>query len=115
MPGLSLQVVDVARGKPATGMRVEVFRIFPTADRIADGRLNGGGTLDHAITAMTLTIGTYEVVFHAGEFFAGSDLGLSDPPFLGLVPFRFNIADPAQHYHLPLKITPWGFSLYRGA
>ena len=61
------------------------------------------------------TIDQYEAVFHAGAFFAGAPLGLTDPPFLDLVPFRFNIADPSQHYHLPLKITPWGFSLYRGA
>ena len=112
MPGLSVHVVDVARGKPAHGMKVEIFH--GTA-RIAQGQLSQDGTLDHAIVSATLDAGTYEVIFHAGAFFAGAALGLSDPPFLDLVPFRFNIADPAQHYHLPMKITPWGFSLYRGA
>ena len=115
MPGLSLHVVDVARGAPATGMRVEVFRLTEGSARIAEGRLSEGGTLDHAIVGETLVPGLHEVVFHAGEFFAGSNLGVSIPPFLDQVPFRFNIVDPSKHCHLPLKITPWGFSLYRGA
>ena len=112
MPGLSIHVVDVARGKPAAGMKIEIFHL----DRlIAEGRLNQAGALDDPITSTTLTAGTHEVIFHAGAFFADAALGLPDPPFLDLVPFRFNIADPAQHYHLPMKITPWGFSLFRGA
>ena len=115
MPGLSLHVVDVAQGRPAAGMRVQVFHVGQDTRRLAEAHLTAMGTLDHPITSTTLEAGTYEVVFHAGAFFAGSDLGLSDPPFLDMVPFRFNIADPAAHCHLPLKITPWGFSLYRGA
>ena len=112
MPGLSIHVVDVARGKPAAGMKVEIFHL---ARLIAEGCLNQTGTLDDPITSTMLTAGTHEVIFHAGAYFAGAALGLTDPPFLDLVPFRFNIADPEQHYHLPLKITPWGFSLFRGA
>ena len=115
MPGLSVHVVDVARGAPAAGMRVEIARLGAAPETIADGRLSGDGTLDLPVVTATLAAGTYEAVFHAGAFFAGAPLGLTDPPFLDLVPFRFNIADPSQHYHLPLKITPWGFSLYRGA
>lgn len=115
MPGLSLHVVDVTLGRPAAGMRVEVFRISPTPGRIAEGTLSAHGSFDHPIVSETLTAGSYEVIFHAGAFFAESALGQSDPPFLDLVPFRFNIADPTQHHHLPMKITPWGFSLYRGA
>jgi 5-hydroxyisourate hydrolase len=115
MPGLSVHVVDVARGRPASGMRVDVFRLQPETTRIATGLLSGIGTLDDPITNTVLSTGGYEVIFHAGDFFAGTDLGLTEPPFLDQVPFRFNITDPAQHYHLPLKITPWGFSLYRGA
>ena len=112
MPGLSLHVVDVARGKPASGMKVEVFH---DAALIAEGHLGADGTLDHPIVRATLKPGIHEVVFHAGAFFANTGLELSDPPFLDRVPFRFTLADPALHCHLPLKITPWGFSLYRGA
>ena len=115
MPGLSVHVVDVARGAPAAGMRVEIARFGAVLETIADGRLSAGGTLDLPVVTATLTAGTYEAVFHVGEFFAGAPLGLTDPPFLDLVPFRFNITDSSHHCHLPLKITPWGFSLYRGA
>jgi 5-hydroxyisourate hydrolase len=55
------------------------------------------------------------VLFHAGDFFAAAGVTQSTPPFLDVVPFRFQIADPEQHYHLPMKITPWGFSIYRGS
>lgn len=115
MPGLSLHVVDVARGHPASGMFVTVTRLTPTRAKVAEGDLSEGGTLDHPMVTTPLSPGTYEVVFHAGAYFAGAGLGQSDPPFLDLVPFRFNIVDTATHCHLPLKITPWGFSLYRGA
>ncbi len=66
-------------------------------------------------TSTRLEPGAYEVVFHAGDFFAANGVAQSSPPFLAEVPFRFNIADAEQHYHLPMKITPWGFSLYRGS
>lgn len=115
MPGMSLHVVDVARGQPATGMKVEIFRLHPQRTLIATGTLQPNGTLDDPVVTTTLSAGAHEVIFHAGAFFAGAPLGVTDPPFLDEVVFRFNIADPAQHYHLPLKITPWGFSLYRGA
>jgi 5-hydroxyisourate hydrolase len=115
MPGMSLHVVDVARGKPATGMRVDIARLSPDPATIATGTLASDGTLHHAVTTTTLIPGTYEVIFHAGTFFAGSMPDLTAPPFLDHVPFRFNLTDPTQHYHLPLKITPWGFCLYRGA
>ncbi len=112
MPRLSLHVVDAGRGKPASGMKVEIFH---KTHLIASGLLGADGTLTHSIVQTTLDTGVYEAVFHAGAFFASTGLEVSDPPFLDLVPFRFSIADPAQHYYLPLKITPWGFSLYRGA
>jgi len=115
MAGISLHVVDVARGRPASGMRVEVFHLGPVRQLLASGELDAGGTLQHEIVRQTLPVGTYEVLFDAGTFFADATLNISDPPFLGIVPFRFNLADPSLHYHLPLKITPWGFSIYRGA
>jgi 5-hydroxyisourate hydrolase len=134
MPGLSFHAVDVALGRPASGMRVTVFRLDPpspanaqtpqnaqtphnaqTRVQIADGVLTASGTLDHPIIGETLLKGTYEAIFHMGDFFARTRAGSPDPVFLDLAPFRFNIADPAQHYHLPLKFTEWGYSLFRGA
>jgi 5-hydroxyisourate hydrolase len=115
MPGISVHGVDVARGVPAQGMRIEIYALTPTRKRIAEGSLAANGMLEHPVTAERLVPGAYEVVFHAGEFFAAAGLASSGPPFLADVPFRFTIADPDQHYHLPMKITPWGFALFRGS
>jgi 5-hydroxyisourate hydrolase len=112
--GISVHGVDVTRGVPAQGMMVEVYALDPARRLVAEGRLAASGALDHAV-AQGAAAGTYEVVFHVGEYFRSSGASTSAPPFLDLVPFRFTIADPAQHYHLPLKITPWGFSLFRGS
>jgi 5-hydroxyisourate hydrolase len=110
-----VHAVDVTRGVPAQGMRVEIFALAPARRLIAEGNLGESGALEHAVTRERLPAGPYEVLFHAGAFFARVGAAQSDPPFFDVVPFRFTIADPAQHYHLPMKITPWGFSLYRGS
>jgi 5-hydroxyisourate hydrolase len=115
MPGLSVHVVDVTRGVPAQGMAVAIHALSPARRLLAEGLLSASGVLDDAITSETLPVGVYEVVFQAGAFFAAAGVTQSDPPFLDEVPFRFSVADPRQHLHLPLKITPWGFSIYRGA
>lgn len=115
MPGISVHVVDTTRGQPAAGMRIEVFALKPERKQIADGVLARNGALDHAIAQQRLAVGSYEVVFHAGAFFKSAGVAQSDPPFLDVVPFRFQISDPDQHYHLPMKMTPWGFSVYRGS
>ena len=112
--GISVHGVDVTRGAPAQGMRVEVYALGPERRLVAEGALAANGELDHPI-AKGAPAGTYEVLFHAGDYFRRSGAATSSPPFLDIVPFRFTIADPAQHYHLPLKITPWGFSLFRGS
>jgi 5-hydroxyisourate hydrolase len=115
MPGISVHVVDTSRGLPAAGMRVEIHALGPERKLLADGHLAKSGALDHAIVQQQLPVGTYEVVFHAGAFFASAGVAQSTPPFLDLVPFRFQVADPEQHYHLPMKMSPWGFSVYRGS
>ena len=115
MPGLSVHVVDVTRGVPAVGMRIDVFVLTPKRQQIATGVLAASGALDHAIARAELPTGPYEVVFHAGAFFRTAGVAQAEPPFFDEVPFRFTITDPTQHYHLPMKITPWGFSLYRGS
>lgn len=107
MSGVSIHAVDVATGRPATGMRVELHATAPSRRLLAEGTLGPDGALDHAITRTRLDAGVYEAVFHVGDHL-GSDA------FLTTVPFRFRIADPDEHYHLPFKFTPWGFSLFRG-
>jgi 5-hydroxyisourate hydrolase len=112
MSGISVHAVDVARGKPAQGMRVEVFALEPQRIQLADGILAANGALEHPITQTRLSAGMHEVVFHLGAFLREAGI---DAAFLDETPFRFRIADPGQHYHLPLKFTPWGYSLFRGS
>ena len=114
--GISVHAVDVASGRPGLGMKVEIHRILPDGGRhsVAEGRLGADGALHHPVTkGEGVQEGLHEVLFHIGAFFAES--ASPPPPFLELVPFRFRVFDASLHYHLPIKFTPWGFSLYRGA
>ena len=84
---------------------------------IANGKLAASGALDHPVVSGDgVTAGTYEVVFHVGDYLARDRRADLDPAVSRSdVPFRFTVADPEQHYHLPMKFTPWGFSLFRGS
>ena len=108
MSDISIHVYDVSRGMPAAGLRVEVRG--PGGELLVDSRTAAPGTLD----APTPSIGTYEAIFHIGDWYRAQGVTLPTPAFLEVVPYRFVVADLAQHYHLPLKMTPWGFSLFRG-
>lgn len=110
--GISIHAVDVASGRPAEGLRVEIWRIEPAPTRIAEGRLGANGQLDHPVVKGSgIEAGEHEVRFHIGEFFADG----SGANFLTIVPFRFRVEAVDEHFHLPLKFTRWGFSLFRGA
>ena len=112
--GISIHVFDVSRGVAATGLRVELRG--PDREALVDGRINATGVLDHPTMrgeGLTAT-GTYEAVFHIGDWYRAQGIAVPKPAFLEIVPYCFGIADLAQHYHLPLKMTPWGFSLFRG-
>jgi 5-hydroxyisourate hydrolase len=111
--GISVHVVDITRGLPAAGMKVEMFQLG-VPDAIATGTLSSQGTLDHPITHKPVECGVYEAVFYVGAFYRQLGYSLPDRPFLDIVPFRFGVDAIDQHYHLPLKVSPWGFSLFRG-
>lgn len=112
--GISIHVYDVARGVPAIGLRVELRA--PDGALLASGAVGATGAFDHPIVRGEgiVTTGLYEAVFHVGAWYRAQGVAMPDPAFLEEVPYRFGIADLAQHYHLPLKMTPWGFSLFRG-
>ena len=117
MPGLSIHVVDVSRGIVAAGMAVEVYALGAdgTARReIAAGAIGDGGTLADPRLGATFAPGEYEAVFHVADFYRKAGVALPAVPFLGVVAYRFGIADGRQHYHLPFKCTPWGYSCFRG-
>jgi 5-hydroxyisourate hydrolase len=116
MPGLSIHVVDVSRGVVATGMAVEVAFLPGGGVRrvLASGMISAKGTLDHPELASTLAAGRYQAVFQVGAYYRAAHAGIPDVPFLDAVVYDFGIADPGQHYHLPFKCTPWGYSCFRG-
>lgn len=114
--GISIHGVDIARGVPASGLAVELWRIDGTRTRIASGVLGPGGAFDDPTSRGSgIEAGEYEVIFHVGDFLRGAGSALTHPAFLEMVPFRFHVADVEAHYHLPFKFTAWGFSLFRGS
>jgi 5-hydroxyisourate hydrolase len=113
MPGLSVHVVDVSRGIVATGLRVELWDLSADA-MIADGRIDAAGTLPHPALSARFEPGSYEARFHVADYYRDTGQALPVQPFLDVVGYRFGIGDAAQHYHLPFKMTPWGYSCFRG-
>jgi len=117
MPGISIHVVDVALGRPAAGMFVEVHAVRDEVRRVVGtGVIGDNGTLAHAMNAGDgVGAGTHEVLLHAGEYFRFVGQVKDKPAFQEIVPLRFTVLDPNDHYHLPVKISPWGISVWRGA
>lgn len=108
---LSTHVLDLAQGRPAAGMTIELFvsgTLVKTVVTNADGRTDAP-----LVEAGAQTMGEHELVFHVGAYFAGTDAG--DAGFLDRVPVRFLIKDTQAHYHVPLLCSPWAYSTYRGS
>jgi 5-hydroxyisourate hydrolase len=118
LAGLSTHVLDVTRGGPAWDVQVELYELDVDGSRrlIAKTKTNTDGRTDKPlIGASEARIGQFELVFHAGDYFRSQGANTAEPPFLDLVPIRFAIADPAAHYHVPLLVSPWSYSTYRGS
>jgi 5-hydroxyisourate hydrolase len=118
LAGLTTHVLDVTRGGPAERVRVELYEFAAGGERalIVDVATNADGRTDRPlISAGEARAGRFELVFHAGDYFRRQGVKTADPPFLDLVPIRFAIADPAAHYHVPLIVSPWSYSTYRGS
>ncbi len=113
---LTTHVLDTARGRPAVGVPVSLWRIDGERRRLlAEVVTNGDGRTDEPLLAGDAFVaGPYELVFEVGSYFAAAGGG-ADPPFLDRVPVRFGVADPAAHYHVPLLVSPWAYSTYRGS
>jgi 2-oxo-4-hydroxy-4-carboxy-5-ureidoimidazoline decarboxylase len=115
---LSTHILDTHRGKPGGGVRIELFELSRSADPrlIVSGITNDEGrTGEPLIGGRPLPIGRYELRFHIGAYFARLQVPLADPPFLELIPIQFAIAEPEGHYHVPLLVTPWSYTTYRGS
>lgn len=113
--GISIHAVDVSRGIPAAGLKLNLRRIEPDEIEIASGVCASNGHFQHPVAeGKGVERGIYQIEFDVGEYFRGCEIALPDPSFLEVAVFRFGIDRVNEHFHLPFKFTPWGFSLFRG-
>ncbi len=112
MGRLSTHVLDTSTGRPGAGVRVVLRRGDVVLE---DTRTNADGRTDKPLLeGAAFRTGSYELTFHVGDYFRDRGVPLADPPFLDLVPLRFSIAEDT-YYHVPLLVSPFGYSTYRGS
>ena len=115
---LSTHVLDTHSGKPAAGITVELIELSELgASRVVTRAItNSDGRTDQPlIGGRPVPIGHYELNFSVGRYFAARQVPMSDPPFLDQIPLRFAVSEPEGHLHVPLLVTPWSYSTYRGS
>jgi 5-hydroxyisourate hydrolase len=116
MGRLTTHVLDTASGLPAAGMRIELLlldgggTLLKTATTNSDGRIDGP-----LLEGVAFMQGHYELRFYAGDYLRKRGHPLPAPAFLDVIPIRFGIADAGAHYHVPLLLSPYGYSTYRGS
>ncbi|HYI25837.1 MAG TPA: hydroxyisourate hydrolase [Thermomicrobiales bacterium] len=115
MGRLTTHVLDTAQGRPAAGVHLELRRTLGE-DRTVVGQFvtNADGRVDGPLVEGGIA-GTWEIAFEVAEYFHGQPVPTADPPFLDIITLRFTIADPEAHYHVPLLVSPWSYSTYRGS
>ena len=113
---LTTHVLDTARGVPAQGLKIELFRLTRGApEHLRTLLTNADGCTDgHILPAAEFEIGTYELVFHAGAYLDAMGTSPEAPRFLDVIPIRFGMSKP-DHYHVPLLLQPFGYATYRGS
>jgi 5-hydroxyisourate hydrolase len=112
MGRLTTHVLDTASGRPAAGVRVTLTRDGAV---LAETRTNADGRTDKPLLdGAAFQAGSYELTFHVGDYFRAAGATLSEPAFLDVVPLRFSVAEDS-HYHVPLLVSPFGYSTYRGS
>jgi len=108
MSSLTTHVLDVSRGVPARGMTIELWSVEPSR-KLKTVETNDDGRVDAALlSGAEMVAGSYELVFFVGDYFG-------ERKFLDRVPVRFNISEPSAKYHIPLLVSPWAYSTYRGS
>lgn len=114
---LTTHVLDTAQGRPAAGMVIWLYRVSGNSHRkIGSFVTNADGRVDQPLLAgKEFQAGTYELVFHAGDYLRSTDQGAGEVLFLDQIPIRFGVVDAGQHHHVPLLISPFAYSTYRGS
>jgi len=118
MGRLTTHVLDTVAGAPARAMLVELNLIGADgkSQPVKQVKTNDDGRVDAPLLeGSTFVAGTYELRFHVAEYFTRNGTAQASPPFLDIVPLRFTIADTGAHYHVPLLVSPWSYSTYRGS
>ncbi len=114
MGRLTTHVLDTATGKPASGLEITLSRtggeVIKTVHTNSDGRVDAP-----LLEGNALTTGAYELVFHAGAYLDATGQAGTEPRFLDEIPIRFGVSDADAHYHVPLLLSPFGYSTYRGS
>lgn len=114
---LTTHVLDTAHGRPGGGIGLALFRIEGDArEPVVRSATNADGRCDAPLLeGKALRTGVYELEFAVGAYFRGLGVDLPEPPFLDVVTLRFGVADSGAHYHVPLLVSPWSYSSYRGS
>lgn len=116
MGKLTTHVLDTAQGKPGAGITFRLYRVAGhDRELVRESATNADGRADSPLLAdEEFAIGTWELEFDVAEYFAGQPVEVADPPFLDRVTLRFSTAAD-EHYHVPLLLSPWSYSTYRGS
>ena len=114
---LTTHVLDTARGKPAAGVKITLYRVSGNSHKkIAETVTNDDGRTDAPmLSGEKFTEGSYELVFYAGDYLRTSGQAEGEVLFLDQIPIRFGVPDAGAHYHVPLLISPFAYSTYRGS
>jgi 5-hydroxyisourate hydrolase len=116
MGKLSTHVLDITVGKPGVGVKVALYAVGPQGRTlIKTDETNSDGRCLPFLEGETMKTGKYELVFSAGDYFAARGVEMPSPRFIDEVTLSFGIADVTQNYHVPLVVSPWAYSTYRGS
>lgn len=116
MGRLTSHVLDTANGCPAQGVSVALYLLDESRTLLKQAETNSDGRLDQPLLDQDdFKIGCYELVFNVADYYRALGTKMDDPPFIDEVVLRFGIAQPDQHYHVPLLVSPWSYSTYRGS